>query len=161
VNVFTPRGTALHKNEAGGDRASAVEFTFAPSAIVLVHARSTGPSTSKSPEKFTVIRYEGYDLFGGLKKKQEFIDISASNPVQREDICLPRGETGTTFPHVCMVYAPPDGSGAFTTIDGNQTGAYRPEGASQECIGINSHDANKKMKSGKTYKFAFVHVKDL
>lgn len=115
----------------------------------------------KDEGQFTVIRYEGGDRYGGLRKIQKFIDISADNPVMSGDICLPRENTGDTFPHVCMVYDPPDGSGRFTTIDGNQTGAYRPEGASPDCIGINVHDANKKWTDGKTYAFAFIHVKTI
>lgn len=115
----------------------------------------------KDEATFTVIRYEGPDRFGGLKKTQTFIDIGPENPVLRGDICLPRKNSGDTFPHVCMVYDPPDGSGTFTTIDGNQTGSYTPEGASQFCIGINTHDANKKWTDGKTYTFAFVHVKTI
>jgi hypothetical protein len=115
----------------------------------------------KDEGKFTVIRYEGPDRFGGLKKPQKFIELDADNPVLRGDICLPRKDKGDTFPHVCLVYDPPDGSGKFTTIDGNQTGAFRPEGASPYCIGVNAHDANKKWKDGKTYAFAFVHVKTI
>lgn len=110
--------------------------------------------------KFTVIRYEGPDRFGGLKKTQKFIDIGSANPVMRGDICLPRRNSGDTFPHVCMVYDPPNGAGIFTTIDGNQTGAYRPgTGYSPYCIDINQHDANQKWDNNKTYAFAFVHVK--
>lgn len=111
--------------------------------------------------KFTVIRYQGPDRYGGLNKLQKFNDIGPDNPVMRGDICLPRKNKGDTFPHVCMVYDPPNGSGVFTTIDGNQTGAYRPEGASLNCIGVNEHDANKKWEDGKTYAFAFVHVKTI
>ena len=64
-----------------------------------------------------------------MKKKQKFIDLEPGN-VMRGDICLPPRNSGDTFPHVCMVDDPPDGSGRFTTIDGNRTGAYRSEGAS-------------------------------
>lgn len=115
----------------------------------------------RDPARFSVIRYEGPDRFGGLKTTQAFVDIGPANPVQRGDICLPRVNSGDTFPHVCMVYDPPGSDGAFTTIDGNQTGAFRPEGASPDCIGVNSHDANKKWTDGKTYAFAFVHVKSI
>lgn len=113
----------------------------------------------RDPARFTVIRYEGPDRYGGLKTTQAFIDISAANPVQRGDICLPRSLSGDTFPHVCMVRDPPDGSGRFTTIDGNQTGAFRPEGASPDCIGANEHETDRKLGDGKTYAFAFVHLK--
>ena len=115
----------------------------------------------RDDSQFTVIRYEGPDRYGGMKKIQRFIDIGPSNPVMRGDICLPRKNEGDTFPHVCMVYDPPDGLGTFMTIDGNQTGAYRPEGASSDCIGINVHDANKKWGDGKTYAFAFIHIKTI
>ena len=76
--------------------------------------------------KFTVIRYEGQDYYGGLKQKQTFNDIGPNNPVEQGDICLWRGSGGDTFPHVSMVYDSEVTSGTFRTIDGNQTGVFDP-----------------------------------
>lgn len=116
----------------------------------------------KDESKFTVIQYEGPDRYGGLKKIQKLIEIGPQNPVMRGDICLPRKNSGDTFPHVCMVYDPPNGSGTFTTIDGNQTGAYRPGNRySPYCIDINEHNAKERWEDGKTYAFAFIYVKDI
>jgi hypothetical protein len=120
-----------------------------------------------NPNLATIIRYEGSDPYGWswdaapkadkTALKQDFIDISANNPVQTGDIALYRDKSG--WRHVCMVVDPPSvGKDDFMTIDGNQTGAYRPEGASQECIGMNSHDANDKLPDGKSYKWVFLHM---
>jgi len=115
------------------------------------------------PTKFTVMRYEGPDRYGGLKTQQKFIEIDDSHPVRMGDICLPRGDSGDTFPHVSMVYDESVTGGAFSTIDGNQTGAYNPgKGYSPYCIGINDHNADDKIKvEGKLVpKYAFIHVSD-
>ncbi|MBI1357325.1 MAG: hypothetical protein GC160_23535 [Acidobacteria bacterium] len=155
-------GSFVHWCYEAVSRAKGVENPFGSAARENNSLRSGIKALyagMKDEGKFTVIRYEGPDRFGGLKKVQKFIDISAANPVQRGDICLPRSDHGDTFPHVSMVYDPPVGSGPFTTIDGNQTGSYRPEGASPYCIDVNTHDTNAKLPDGKTYKFAFVHVK--
>jgi len=120
-----------------------------------------------NPALATIIRYQGADPYGWswdaapkadkTALTQDFIDISANNPVQTGDVALHRDEKG--WRHVCMVVDPPGvGKDDFTTIDGNQTGAYRPEGASQECIGMNSHNASDKLPDGKSYKWVFLHM---
>ena len=119
----------------------------------------------------TIIRYQGSDPYGwswgpGAKADktaltQDFIDISATNPVQMGDIALLRKTDNPKdgWKHVCMVVDPPAvGKDDFTTIDGNQTGAWRPEGASNECIGMNSHNANDRMPDGKSYQWVFLHM---
>jgi hypothetical protein len=126
-------------------------------------------------DKAQLLRYEGPDPFGWswdgkmtadkVALKQSFVDVSATDPVQKGDVCLVREslDPGKGWKHVCMVLDPPDASGTFTTIDGNQTGAFRPDGsgAAQECIGVNSHDANTKIGDGKSYRFVFLHLKGI
>jgi hypothetical protein len=116
----------------------------------------------RHPLAATVIQYEGPDRFAG-KTTQELIEIGADNPVMAGDIALPRKNHGDTFPHVCMVLNPPStGGGAFTSIDGNQFGAYRPDGSNAKtCIGTCDHNADDTLKiEGKTdvYKWVFVHL---
>ena len=125
-----------------------------------------------NPDKAQLVRFEGTDPYGwswpeagkaavadkvGLK--QSFVDISSANPVQKGDVCLVRKNLNPKdgWKHVCMVLDPPDSSGTFTTIDGNQTGAFRPGlGVSNDCIGTNSHDGNEKLEDGKSYAFVFL-----
>jgi hypothetical protein len=157
-----------------------VHWVYTRTAATLSAASPFGDdvNTLASPQKAigwalhntslaTIIRYQGSDPYGwswgpGAKAdktalNQDFIDISANNPVQTGDVALYRDKSG--WRHVCMVVDPPAvGKDDFTTIDGNQTGAFRPDGASQECIGMNSHNASDKLPDGKSYKWVFLHM---
>jgi hypothetical protein len=100
-----------------------------------------------NPAMFDVLNYEGSKQFGGIVgaiKPGDFrirtaVPATASN-IQRGDIVLPRRDRAI-FEHVALVYDPPDASGAFTAINGNALGNYRPDGMKTPSsdIGISQH----------------------
>ncbi|MCK8785264.1 hypothetical protein M0638_12800 [Roseomonas sp. NAR14] len=145
--------------------------------------------TLHNPTLAEVLRYAGPDPYGwswdAVPKadakalvQKDYVDIDGAHPVRMGDVCLirsndpPKPKPGEQpkpksagmmyWKHVCMVVDPPGEDGKFTTIDGNQTGAYRPDGSTAtECIGKNTKDASERLMDGKSHKCVFVHMKTI
>jgi hypothetical protein len=110
------------------------------------------------PGRFTILRYEGGDPYGSSfttnkplakTERQEYIEISPANPVQKGDIMILRNKT-KGWQHVALVWEDtPADAAVVQTIDGNVGNR----------ISRNSRDMKAKINA-KDLAVIFIHVRD-
>ncbi len=129
--------------------AKGVPSPFGPERDVLLSPQKAIDFVCHNPDKAVVLRYHGSDPMNSRVAPVPLVEIGASNPVLRADICLVRNDHDG-WQHVALVHHPPV-DGPFRTLDGNQ-GNPSIRMVSRKLDVPPPHHP---------YKYAFVHVKDV